>query len=127
MPNSSLTSRSCAAVKTGPSLQTRYLPITQLPHKPMPQRIKPLKTCFQGKFALFCQLKNFLHHDFWATCVDHVEFFFVQQFAKRLSYHALQAVCAIFGCCYEVFLVADAVEFSDEEEFIFGFCAFNKG
>ena len=39
-PNSSSTSFSCSAVNTGPSLHTRYRPITQLPHNPMAHRIR---------------------------------------------------------------------------------------
>jgi len=58
IPSSSLTSRSCAAVKTGPSLHTRYLPITQLPHKPMPQRISRSKLASIGMPLFSVMLKT---------------------------------------------------------------------
>ena len=51
MPNSSLTWRSRLLLKTGPSLHTRYLPIMQLPHMPMPQRISLSKLASSGTWC----------------------------------------------------------------------------
>ena len=48
IPNSFLTSFNCVLLNMGPSLQTRYLPMTQLPHRPMPHRIRRSKLASKG-------------------------------------------------------------------------------
>jgi len=47
-PNSFLTSSSCRPEKTGPSWQTRYLPMTHVPHMPMAQRMKRSRLASKG-------------------------------------------------------------------------------
>jgi len=58
MPSSSLTSRSRWVLKTGPSLQTRYLPIMQLPHMPMPHRIRRSRLASRGTLCFSVRLKT---------------------------------------------------------------------
>jgi len=57
MPSSSLTSRSRVELNTGPSLQTRYLPIMQLPHMPMPHRIRRSRLASKGMPCFSVRLK----------------------------------------------------------------------
>lgn len=58
MPNSSFTSRSLLELKTGPSLQILYLPIIQLPHIPMPHRIRRSRLASMATRCFSVKLKT---------------------------------------------------------------------
>ena len=58
MPNSSFTLRSRVELNTGPSLQTRYLPIMQLPHMPMPHRMRRSRLASMGTLCFSVRLKT---------------------------------------------------------------------
>ena len=58
MPNSSFTSRSLLELKIGPSLQTLYLPIIQLPHMPIPHRISRSRLASMGMRCFSVRLKT---------------------------------------------------------------------
>ena len=60
IPSSSLISFSCVLLNMGPSLQTRYFPMTQLPHRPMPHRIRRSRLASMDCLCFWVVSKIFL-------------------------------------------------------------------
>lgn len=60
IPSSFLISSSCVLLNMGPSLQTLYLPMVQLPHRPMPHRIRRSRLACRGCLCFCVVSKIFL-------------------------------------------------------------------